>query len=128
MVVISVIPLQRNNVMEVFLNTDEDSELRITAYLAVMQCPVQTFLDQVRSRLESERADQVGSFVWSHLINLMDTASPLKQNIREILEDEELKKDFDLDKRKFSRCAGFVDYKCCFSQSRQGKAKLCFYV
>ncbi|XP_041360319.1 uncharacterized protein LOC121376501 [Gigantopelta aegis] len=93
----------RNNIMEVFLNTDEDSELRIAAYLAVMQCPVETFLDQVRSSLESEQVDQVGSFVWSHLINLMDTSSPLRQNIREILEDETLKKDFDLDKRKFSR-------------------------
>lgn len=46
---------------------------------------------------------QVGSFVWSHLTNLMETSDPHKQEIREILEDETLKKEFDLDKRKFSR-------------------------
>ena len=33
----------------------------------------------------------------------METSNPHKQRIRSILEDEILKKEFDLDKRKFSR-------------------------
>jgi len=46
---------------------------------------------------------QVGSFIWTHLTNLEETSSPLKSDIREILENKPLKKDFDVDKRKFSR-------------------------
>lgn len=46
---------------------------------------------------------KVGSFVWTHLTNLMETSMVNKQSIQEILEDETLKKEFDLDKRKFSR-------------------------
>jgi hypothetical protein len=46
---------------------------------------------------------QVGSFVWTHLTNLLETASPHKQAIRDVLENEALKKEFNLDRRKFSR-------------------------
>ena len=41
--------------------------------------------------------------MWSHLTNLMETSDRHKQYIREILEDQDLQKEFDLDKRKFSR-------------------------
>jgi len=41
--------------------------------------------------------------VWTHLTNLMETSDRHKQDIRAILEDEYFKKEFDLDKRKFSR-------------------------
>ncbi len=45
----------------------------------------------------------MGSFVWTHLTNLKETSSPFKQQARLILEDTRLQKEFDLDKRKFSR-------------------------
>lgn len=81
----------------------EDSELRIAAYLAVIECPSNFVLDQVKDTLKTEEMNQVGSFIWSHLTNLMETSDPHKQGIRSILEDEILAKDFDSDKRKFSR-------------------------
>ncbi|KAL5015760.1 hypothetical protein ScPMuIL_005349 [Solemya velum] len=93
----------RNNLMLRFRNSEEDSELRIASYWSVMQCPTVDILSQVRMVLEREEVNQVGSFVWSHLTNLMETSDPHKQEIREILEDEILKREFDLDKRKFSR-------------------------
>ena len=86
-----------------FLDTKADSELRINAYLALMQCPTPKILSQVRMMLEKEEVNQVGSFVWTHLTNLMETAAPLKQEIRSIVDSETLKKDFNMDKRKFSR-------------------------
>ena len=46
---------------------------------------------------------QVGSYVWTHLTNLKETDDHFKQEIREIIEDEQLKKEFNLDARKFSR-------------------------
>lgn len=46
---------------------------------------------------------QVGSYIWTHLTNLMETSDRHKQDIRSLLEDVKFQKEFDLDKRKFSR-------------------------
>ena len=86
-----------------FRDTQEDSEIRIAAYLASMQCPSEYILNIVLETLEHERVDHVGSFVWSHLTNLMETACPHKQAIRAILENEQLKEEFNLERMKYSR-------------------------
>eukprot|EP00916_Digyalum_oweni_P007506 GHVL01012678.1.p1 GENE.GHVL01012678.1~~GHVL01012678.1.p1 ORF type:complete len:223 (+),score=7.67 GHVL01012678.1:243-911(+) len=93
----------RNNVMEIFRRHSEDSELRIAAYLAVMKCPSQAVLTQVRQALTDEEVNQVGSFVWTHLTNLLETESPHKQDIRDVLESELLQREFSKDRRKYSR-------------------------
>ncbi|XP_071088621.1 uncharacterized protein [Haliotis cracherodii] len=93
----------RSEVMTIYQDSDEDSELRIAAYLAVMQCPSEDVLRRIQGTLESEKANQVGSFVWSHLTNLMETSSPQKQTIRRILEDKTLGRTFDLSTLKYSR-------------------------
>ena len=84
-------------------DSEEDSELRINAYLSLMECPTQSVLMDIRRLLEEEEVNQVGSFIWTHLTNLMETSSPLKQETREILEQIPLEKKFKLDQRKFSR-------------------------
>ena len=84
-------------------DTEEDSELRINAYLSLMECPNEDVLTDIRRLLEEEEVNQVGSFIWTHLTNLMETSSPLKQETREILEQTPLEKKFNLDQRKFSR-------------------------
>lgn len=89
--------------MAIFRNKDEDSELRIASYQALMTCPSDNVLSRVRNVLESEEVNQVGSYVWSHLTNLMETSSPLKQEIKNIINDQALKKEFDLEKLKYSR-------------------------
>ena len=89
--------------MDVFTDTDEDSELRIVAYKTLMECPTNEILSRIRVTLGKEEVNQVGSYVWSHLTNLMETSDPHKQAIRAILEDETLQKEFDLDNRKYSR-------------------------
>ena len=68
-----------------------------------MKCANPTVVNTIKQTLESETANQVGSFVWTHLTNLMETDDPHKKQIRDILENVYLKKEFDLDKRKFSR-------------------------
>ncbi|CAL1530281.1 unnamed protein product [Lymnaea stagnalis] len=94
--------IDRNEIMSTFENKDEDTELRISAYLAVMKCADESVLKQVKRILEIEPVNQVGSFVWTHLTNLMETSSPHKQALRDILDDETLKTEFKMDKRKFS--------------------------
>lgn len=93
----------RNDLFTMFENHEADSELRINAYLAVMQCASEPTLRRVQAVLESDKINQVLSFVWTHLTNLRETASPLKRQIRAILENAELRKEYDMDKRKFSR-------------------------
>ena len=89
--------------LDVFGNTEEDSEIRIAAYKSIMQCASDKIIEQVKYVLNKEPVNQVGSYVWTHLTNLMETADPHKQAIRNILEDETLKKEFDMDNRKYSR-------------------------
>lgn len=45
----------------------------------------------------------MASFVWTHLTNLQETASPWKQSLRELVESDFLKNKFATDARKFSR-------------------------
>ena len=46
---------------------------------------------------------QVGSFVWTHLTNLMESSDPANKYIQRLLNDDVLEKEFDLEKLKFSR-------------------------
>ncbi|CAI9743208.1 apolipophorins-like [Octopus vulgaris] len=87
---------------EVFSDDTEDSELRIQAYIILMRCPSHKFLLAVHNILLKGKSNQVGSYIWSHLNNLAETTGPYLQEIHTILEDVVLKKEFDLDDRKFS--------------------------
>lgn len=95
--------VSREQMFRMFANKELDSELRINAYLVVMQCADVTTISRLHGQLNSEVVNQVGSFVWTHLTNLAESSSPLKSDIREIISDPKLLKEFDIDKRKFSR-------------------------
>ncbi|XP_076462150.1 uncharacterized protein LOC143294657 [Babylonia areolata] len=83
---------------------NEDNELRIMAYLQLMTCPSKDLLDQVQVLMETEPEDsQVSSFIHSHLSNLQETSSPLKQDVRRLLKDLDLHKLFHKNPLKFSR-------------------------
>ncbi|XP_060596717.1 uncharacterized protein LOC132750705 [Ruditapes philippinarum] len=93
----------RNNLMGIYRDTSADSEIRINAYLAVMKCPSPYVISQVQDTLASEEVNQVGSFVWSHLTNLIESSDPSNKYVQELLDDAEFEEKFDLDKMKFSR-------------------------
>ncbi|XP_069127420.1 uncharacterized protein [Argopecten irradians] len=93
----------RSELMRLYKDSSEDSEIRIAAYLEVMKCANSEVIAEVKDTLATEEVNQVGSFVWTHLTNLMETSDPTKQDIRAILEDEVLQREFDMDRRKFSR-------------------------
>lgn len=68
-----------------------------------MQCADVRTIDLVNTALETEDVYQVGSFVWSHLKNFKETSIRHKQEIKGLLRSLKLRKQFDLDKRKYSR-------------------------
>ncbi len=93
----------RDSLLSFYRDTKHDSELRIGAYLAAMQCPSAQLLEEVKQTLINENVNQVGSFVWTHLTNLQETSSPSKQAVRQLLSTEFLRNKFNTDARKFSR-------------------------
>nr|XP_023014254.1 uncharacterized protein LOC111504019 [Leptinotarsa decemlineata] len=86
-----------------FRNQDEDVEVRIASYLQIMRCPNYLLIRTIRHSLMNEEVNQVGSFVWTHLKNLLTTANPSKVEVQSLLSDKDLVKKFDSDIRKFSR-------------------------
>ncbi|XP_034475095.1 uncharacterized protein LOC117782196 [Drosophila innubila] len=80
-----------------------NSELRIFSYLQTMRCPDYISIAEIKSILEHEQINQVGSFVWSHLTNLAKSNSPVRIEAQGLLLNDELSEKFKMDIRKFSR-------------------------
>ncbi|KAI8509667.1 hypothetical protein Bbelb_120950, partial [Branchiostoma belcheri] len=57
----------RTALTNTFLNREEDSEVRIAAYIQAALCPSHDFFKIVKRAMETEDSSQVGSYVWSHL-------------------------------------------------------------
>ena len=53
--------------MSMFLDTNEDSEIRIAAYKALMECPSEAVIDRVKTTLESEEVNQVNCSYYNWL-------------------------------------------------------------
>ncbi|XP_057606639.1 uncharacterized protein LOC130861610 [Hippopotamus amphibius kiboko] len=77
-----------------YQSPEEDAEIRINAYLALMRCPGEEVFAQVRRTQTGERSTQVGSFVWSHLLQLLETDDPLKQALREAIPEDIVSREF----------------------------------
>lgn len=80
-----------------------NSEIRIAAYLETIRCSDYLTVKHIKNVLQTEEVNQVGSFVWSHLKNLANSASPIRVAAQSLLVDEDLSNKYHLDFRKFSR-------------------------
>ncbi|KAM9305542.1 uncharacterized protein PAF06_014108 [Gastrophryne carolinensis] len=92
----------RNTLHQLYQTMEEKEEIRIAAYYNAMKCANQELLNSVRWTLQNERSTQVGSFVWSHLSQLLESDDPLKQDIADSLPDDILSKDFEGESWKYS--------------------------
>ncbi|XP_023792385.1 uncharacterized protein LOC111935942 [Cyanistes caeruleus] len=95
-------PVRNAILLQFYQATSEDVEIRIAAYYIVMKCPHEELFKQVQKTLLKETSSQVGSFVWSHLSQLLETDDPLKEHLRDSIPDEILSKDFDWETWKYS--------------------------
>ncbi|XP_034189232.2 apolipoprotein lipid transfer particle [Osmia lignaria lignaria] len=86
-----------------YRNNSLDTEIRIASYLQVMRCPDYNVVKTIKHALKVEEINQVGTFIWSHLTNLYNSASPTKIEIQSLLTDRDLDGKFNRDRRKFSR-------------------------
>ncbi|XP_060549044.1 uncharacterized protein LOC117673079 [Pantherophis guttatus] len=88
--------------LRLFQTYDENVEIRIASYLMAMKCPSKDLFNHIKWTLQEERSSQVGSFVWSHLSELLRTEDPLKQHLRKSLPEDIIPKEFDWETWKFS--------------------------
>ncbi|KAG8248493.1 hypothetical protein J6590_038193, partial [Homalodisca vitripennis] len=84
-------------------NVEEDAELRIQAYLALVANPTPKVADIIKELIDKEPINQVGSFIVSHLHNIRSSTSPEKEAAKTILGNIINKKKFPFDQRKFSK-------------------------
>ena len=49
---------------------------RIPAFVALMRCPTEVVLEHVVNLLEKEPSNQLSSFIWSYLTNIMESSNP----------------------------------------------------
>ncbi|XP_078574880.1 apolipophorins-like isoform X1 [Branchiostoma floridae x Branchiostoma japonicum] len=94
--------VSRTALTNTFLNKAEDSEVRIAAYIQAALCPSHDFFQIVKRAMDSEESSQVGSYVWSHLQQVLKRDDEWHNTVNDILRNSELEKKFTGDKRKFS--------------------------
>ncbi|XP_043349367.1 uncharacterized protein LOC119862732 isoform X3 [Dermochelys coriacea] len=92
----------RTVLVRLYQAADDDVEIRIASYYIAMKCPSEELFNQVQQTLQEETSSQVGSFVWSHLSQLLETDDPLKQHLRDSLPDDILSREFDWEIWKYS--------------------------
>jgi hypothetical protein len=88
--------------VDIFKNYTQSVEVRISSYQQFMKCPSYMTIKGLKEFLKEERYGQVGSFVWSHIRNLMKTSSPQKIELQGLLLPE-IDDQWKLDFRKYSR-------------------------
>lgn len=89
--------------MDNYKNFTMNTEIRIASYLQVMRCPDYQSIQEIKTVLETEEVNQVGSYVWSHLTNLGKASSPVLVEVQGLLIDGDLGNKYKMDVRKFSR-------------------------
>ncbi|KAM4557598.1 uncharacterized protein V3H82_017324 [Fundulus diaphanus] len=92
----------RSVLLQLYRSSREDPEVRIAAYQQLMLCPDQEVFKVVKTTLRSETSSQVGSFVWSHLTNILRSEDPMKQTLIELLPDDIISRDFEAEFWKYS--------------------------
>ncbi|KAM8838905.1 uncharacterized protein ACB058_015501 isoform 2-T2 [Synchiropus picturatus] len=92
----------RSVLLQLYGSSQEDPEVRIAAYQQLMRCPNPHVYKAVRTILRDETSSQVGSFVWSHLTNILRSEDPMKRTLTESLPDDIISKDFEAEFMKHS--------------------------
>lgn len=80
----------------------EDSEIRIEAYLSAMDCPSGGLANEVKALLDTEPINQVGTFVNSHLDSIKASTDPKREAARAHFRNVRTSKKFPFDPRRYS--------------------------
>lgn len=92
----------KNIAFKLLADKEQDSEIRIKTYLALVACPCEHVAGQLKEILDKETVNQVGSFIQTHLRNLRASTDPGKTNAKMYLGQIKPRTKFPEDVRKFS--------------------------
>jgi hypothetical protein len=88
--------------ISVMKNREEDSEVRIEAYLTAMECPNGNLANEIVAMIDSETINQVGTFVNSHLDSIKASTDPKREAARHHFRNVRTNKKFPFDPRRYS--------------------------
>lgn len=80
----------------------EDSEVRIEAYLSAMECPSGALANDVKALLDSEPVNQVGTFINTHLDSIKASTDPKREHSRAHFKNVRTSNKFPFDPRRYS--------------------------
>lgn len=83
-------------------NRNEDSEIRIEAYLAAVECPSGNLANELQALIDSEPIIQVGSFITTHLSSLRASTDSTRQAARDHFRHLRTSKKYPYDPRRYS--------------------------
>lgn len=121
-------PVLQKKVIELLHDRNEDSELRIEAYLSAITCPNAELANQIADIVNSETVYQVGGFIASSLKAIRDSTDATRENQRYHLANIRVTKQFPRDYRRYSfnnevsykldalGLSASADYKLIYSQ------------
>ena len=92
----------KKTAIEIMKNRQLDSEIRIKAYLAVIQCPCGQSANEIKNLLDTEPVHQVGNFISTSLRYIRTSANPDKQLARQHYGLIRTPNKFNSDDRKYS--------------------------
>ncbi|XP_026318173.1 apolipophorins-like [Hyposmocoma kahamanoa] len=88
--------------MDLMKNRQLDSEIRIKAYLAVIECPCAHSANEIKTLLETEPVHQVGRFITSSLRHIRSSANPDRAHQQHHYSQIRTPNKFNVDDRKYS--------------------------
>lgn len=91
-----------NSALNFLKNTNEDSEIRIQAYLSLVECPSAAVANEFKALLDNEKVYQVGSFMTTHLASLRASADPTREAARQHFANIRTTNKFPFDFRRYS--------------------------
>lgn len=92
----------KDSALSILKDIEQDSEIRIKAYLALTKCPCGKVASALKTLLENEPSYQVGGFIVTSLRNIRASANPDKELARQQLGTIVLPRRFPFDFRKYS--------------------------
>ena len=88
--------------IELLADRNEDSELRIEAFLAAIRCPSADLANQIAETVNTETVNQVGGFIASTLRVIRDSTDESRESQRQYLGNVHVTKKFPQDFRRYS--------------------------
>ncbi|KAH8292623.1 hypothetical protein KR054_009042, partial [Drosophila jambulina] len=88
--------------LQLLKDTNEDSELRIEAYLALISCPNGDIANQISEIVNTESVNQVGGFIASNLKAIRDSTDSKREQQRYHLGNIRITKQFPKNYRRYS--------------------------